>query len=158
MKIEDIENELNGAPLGELSDMTVGQFTKMLSNEDPDQKIVFYRKRADFPSYFKIVRVDQIKSEQLGALVLEVKKALKEQVNERKNETEQEKLERLKKQIEKKLNAIGSRKRRSLYLSARKKKANGLNELDRFILDTLHEYPGVLKKRGRKPKNKAPEL
>ena len=158
MRTDEIENELNGVSLGELSDMTVGEFARMLSNEDPDQKLVLYQKRAEHPSYFKIVKIDQLKSEQLGALVLEVKKALKVQVNERVNETEQEKLERMKKQIEKKLNAIGARKRRSLYLAARKKKERGLNEVDRFILDTLHEYPGVLKKRGRKPKKKVPTM
>lgn len=158
MRTDEIENELNGVSLGELSDMTVGQFAKMLSNEDPDQKLVLYRKNADYPCYFKIVKIDQMKSEQLGALVLEVKRALKVQVNERVNETEQEKLERMKKQIENKLNAIGARKRRSLYLAARKKKERGLSEIDRFILDTLHDYPGVLKTRGRKPKKKVPEL
>lgn len=154
MRTEEIENELNGVSLGELSDMTVGEFARMLSNEDPDQKLVLYQKRAEHPSYFKIVKIDQMKSEQLGALVLEVKKALKVQVNERVNETEEEKLERMKKQIELKLHAISDRKRRSLYLKARKKKERGLSEVDRFILDTLHDYPGVLKKRGRKPKKK----
>lgn len=158
MMTEDIENELNGTPLGELSDMTVGQLAKMLSDEDPDQKLVLYQRRAEHPSYFKIIKTDQLKSEELGALVLEVKKVLKVQVNERKNETEQEKLERMKKQIEKKLNAIGARKRRSLYLSAKKKQERGLSEIDRFVIQTLHDYPGVLKKRGRKPKKKEPKI
>ena len=158
MRTDEIENELNGVSLGELSDMTVGEFARMLSNEDPDQKLVLYQKRAEHPSYFKIVKIDQMKSEQLGALVLEVKKALKAQVNERVNETEQEKLERMKKQIELKLHAIGARKRRSLYLSAKKKQERGLSEIDRFVIQTLHDYPGVLKKRGRKPKKKVPEL
>lgn len=158
MRTDEIENELNGVSLGELSDMTVGEFARMLSNEDPDQKLVLFQRRAEHPTYFKIVKIDQFKCEQLGALVLEVKRALKVQVNERVNETEEEKLERMKKQIEKKLHAISDRKRRSLYLKARKKKERGLSEVDRFILDTLHDYPGVLKKRGPKPKKKVPTM
>lgn len=158
MRTEEIENELNGVSLGELSDMTVGEFARMLSNEDPDQKLVIYRRQAEYPTYFKIVKVDQLKSEELGALVLEVKRALKVQVNERANETEEEKLERMKKQIEKKLAAIGGRKRRQLYIKARKKGVKNLAPLERFIMETCRDYPGVVKKRGPKPKKKVPEL
>lgn len=158
MTTQEIENELKGIPLGELSDMTVGQFAKMLSDEDPDQKLVLFQKRAEHPVYLKIVKVDQLKSEELGALVLEVKRALKDQVNERKNETEEEKLERMKKQIERKLADISSRKRRRLYLEIRKKELRNRSELERFLIEACRDYPGVVRKRGRKAKKKVPTM